>query len=80
MMFSVFYKVRNIVGKGEDAGYQHFLLSPWCFQNFSFSLLLKVRIVWQRVKKMLAMSLYKILIQIVLGLNLNQRKNGIVHD
>ena len=24
-------KVRNIVGKGEDACYQHFLLFPQCF-------------------------------------------------
>ena len=28
---------RNIVGKGENAGYQHFLLFPQCFQK-SFSL------------------------------------------
>ena len=26
MMISVFDKVKNIVGKGENAGYQHFLL------------------------------------------------------
>ena len=26
MMISVFDKVENIVGKGENAGYQHFLL------------------------------------------------------
>ena len=25
-------RVRNIVGKGENAGYQHFLLFPQCFQ------------------------------------------------
>ena len=25
--------VENIVGKGENAGYQHFLLFPQCFQN-----------------------------------------------
>ena len=24
----------NILGKGENAGYQHFLLFPKCFQNF----------------------------------------------
>ena len=30
-------KVENIVGKGENAGYQHFLLFPKCFQKpFSF--------------------------------------------
>ena len=33
MMISVFYMVENIVGKGENAGYQHFLLFPRCFQN-----------------------------------------------
>ena len=25
-------RVENIVGKEESAGYQHFLLSPQCFQ------------------------------------------------
>ena len=28
---------KNIVGKGENAGYQHFLLFPQCFQKVSFS-------------------------------------------
>ena len=28
--------VENIVGKGENAGYQHFLLFPQCFQKASF--------------------------------------------
>ena len=36
---------RNIVGKGENAGYQHFLIFPQCFQKVSFSGSLKVRIV-----------------------------------
>ena len=27
----------NIVGKGENAGYQHFLLFPQCFQKLSFT-------------------------------------------
>ena len=26
-------KVENIAGKGENAGYQHFLLFPQCFQK-----------------------------------------------
>ena len=39
-------RVENIVGKGENAGYQHFLLFPQCFQKASFSGLLKVEIVW----------------------------------
>ena len=29
-------QVENIVGKGENAGYQHFLLFPLCFQKLSF--------------------------------------------
>ena len=33
MMIFVFDRVRNIAGKGENAGYQHFLLSPRCFQR-----------------------------------------------
>ena len=30
---SVLERVENIVGKGENAGYQHFLLFPQCFQK-----------------------------------------------
>ena len=37
-----FEKVENIVGKGENAGYQHFLLLPHCFQKAYFSRSLKV--------------------------------------
>ena len=36
----------NIVGKGENAGYQHFLLFPQCFQKATYSQSLKVVIVW----------------------------------
>ena len=50
MMISVFGRVENIVGKGEYAGYQHFLLFPQCFQKASFLGSFKVRIVWKRVK------------------------------
>ena len=39
-------RVENIVGKGENAGYQHFLLFPQCFQKASFSRSLNVVIVW----------------------------------
>ena len=39
-------RVENIVGKGENAGYQHFLLFPQCFQKVSFFGSLKVGIVW----------------------------------
>ena len=40
-MISVHDRVENIVGKGENAGYQYFLLFPQCFQP---------GIVWERVK------------------------------
>ena len=30
-------RIENIVGKGENAGYQPFLLFPQCFQKLSFS-------------------------------------------
>ena len=33
----VFHKIENIVGKEENAGYQHFLLFPQCFQKAFFS-------------------------------------------
>ena len=42
----VLWRVENIVGKGENAGYQHFLLFPQCFQNGSYKGSLKVGIVW----------------------------------
>ena len=29
----VFHGIENIVGKEENAGYQHFLLFPQCFQK-----------------------------------------------
>ena len=40
--------VENIVAKGENAGYQHFLLFLQCFQKLSVSFpeVIKVRIVW----------------------------------
>ena len=37
-------RVENIVGKGENADYQHFLLFLQCFQKLCFSEVLKVRI------------------------------------
>ena len=42
----VLRRVENIVGKGEIAGYQHFLLFPQYFLKLSFSGSLKVGIVW----------------------------------
>ena len=38
--------VENIVGKAENASYQHFLLFPQCFQKLPFPEVLKVEIVW----------------------------------
>ena len=38
-------KVENIVGKGENAGFQHFLLFQLCFQKLSFPEVIEVGIV-----------------------------------
>ena len=46
MKISLHDRVENIVGKGENAGYQHFLLFPQCFPKLSLSGSLKVGIVW----------------------------------
>ena len=46
------HKVENIMGKGENAGYQHFLLFPQCFQKLSFSGLLKVYVVELKLQYM----------------------------
>ena len=45
-MINVFERAENMVGKGENAGYQHFLLLPQYFQKPSHSGSLEVRIVW----------------------------------
>ena len=52
MMISLFYRVENIVGKGENAGYQHLLLYSQCFPKLSLrgGGSVKVRIVCQRVQ------------------------------
>ena len=50
-MIFVFDRVENIVGKGENDGYQHFLLFPQCFQKGLYPGSLKVWILWLRVKK-----------------------------
>ena len=47
MIISVFDRVENIVVKGENAGYQHFLLFPQCFQKASFPDTSKGVIVWE---------------------------------
>ena len=46
IMISVFDRVENIVGKGENASYQHFLLFPQCFQKASLPESVKVGVVW----------------------------------
>ena len=43
------YFVKYILKNGENAGYQHFLLFPQCFQEASCIGSLKVVIVWERV-------------------------------
>ena len=42
--------IENIAGKEENAGYQHFLLFPQCFQKAFSSSASKLVIVWCRVK------------------------------
>ena len=46
MLIYVFDQIENLVGKGQNAGYKHFLLSPQCLQKASFLGSLKVGIVW----------------------------------
>ena len=46
MVISLSDRVENIVGKEENAGNQHFLLFPQCFQKLSLSVLLEVKFVW----------------------------------
>ena len=46
----VLERVKNIVGKGEKAGHQYFLLSPQCFPKVYFSRSLEFWIVWERVR------------------------------
>ena len=45
-MISVFDTVENLLGKGENAGHQHFLLFPKGFQKPSSLKSLKVEIAW----------------------------------
>ena len=50
MIISGFDSVENIVGKGEIACYEQFLLFPQCFQKASFLEESKGVIVWEWVK------------------------------
>ena len=47
MIISVFDRVENIVGKGEIARYEQFLLFPQCFLKACFPGASKVVIVWE---------------------------------
>ena len=51
MIISVLDRVENIAGKGENAGYQLFLLFPQCFEKDSFPDTSKGVIVWEWVNK-----------------------------
>ena len=48
---SVLVQLKNIVGKGENNGYQHFLLFPECFQKSFISETLKAGIVSKRLQR-----------------------------
>ena len=50
MIVSVFDRAENIVGKGENAGYQHFLHFPQCFEKASYPDTTKGVTVWEWVK------------------------------
>ena len=50
MIISVFDRVENIVGKGENAGYQRFFLFQQCFKKASFPDMSKGVIVWEWIK------------------------------
>ena len=47
MLISVYDRVENIVGKGENVGYKHFLFCPQCFGKASFPGTSKGVIVWE---------------------------------
>ena len=49
MIISVFDRIENIVGKGEIARYEQFLLFPQCFQKASFPEASKGVIMWEWV-------------------------------
>ena len=59
MMISLFDRVENTVGKGENVGYLHFLLFPQCFLNPSSLGLLKVGIVCKPFPKQALVFTYE---------------------
>ena len=50
MIVSIFDRVENIVGKGENADNQHFLLFPQCFEKAFLPDTSNGVIVWEWVK------------------------------
>ena len=60
------------VGKGENAGYQHFLLFPQCFQKALSVWSFKVKILWERVKSEIHTPWHSI----ETGQNKNMKLNG----
>ena len=46
MTISVFDRVENIVGKGENAGNQHFLLFPQCFLPLIHKTIFKISVMF----------------------------------
>ena len=59
MLIYVFDRVENIMGKGENAGYQHFLLFPQCFEKASIPDTSKGIIVWEWVKSVYVSKAYQ---------------------
>ena len=55
-MVSLYNRLDSAVGKGENAGYQHFLLFQQCFPKPSSLGSLKVGIVWQSIEARLSKS------------------------
>ena len=52
----MFLRRENNMGKGENAGFQEFLLFPYCFRKASSPGFLKIGLVWERVKGVLGLS------------------------
>ena len=59
MASSLFDRVENTVEKGENAGYQHFLLFPKCFPKPSPLRSLKVGLCCKEVSNLLSVTLLK---------------------
>ena len=66
----VFRRIENIVGKEENAGNQHFLLFPQCFQKALSSSASKVINVWLWVNQTCKFKDYKNSNIVDLGINL----------